>query len=72
MQASGAMALLTLDIAYGVLAASIVLGDIGVALRTLLSPDSGGTLDLNVLTEILLRFLCVLGLGPAWKRRKEK
>src|SRR5271157_914792 len=63
MQASGTVTLLTLNIAHGVLASPIVLGHLGVTLRTLITADFRCTLDFYVLGEILMLFFRGPGLG---------
>lgn len=67
VQASGSVALLAVDLAQGVLAAAIRLGDLAVTGGALIGPDFGGTLDLNVLAEVLSLF-DGLGLGRGEKR----
>jgi len=71
METSGSMALLAADLAEGVLAAAISLGHLAMTGRALIGPDFGGTLDLNVLAEIL-RLFGGLRLGRAEKRGGEE
>ena len=72
VQASGAVTLLTVDFAQRVRAAAIVFGRFGVTLRTLIFADFRGTLDFDVLAEVLLRFVAGLGLGLAENRRSDE
>ena len=71
VQASGTVTLLTLDIADGVLAPPVALADVCVTLGTLIRAYFGGTLDLNVLAEILRRS-GGLGLGRSEERGCEE
>jgi hypothetical protein len=72
VQASGAVTLLTLDVAQGMQAATVGLGDVGVTLRALVDADFCRSLDLDVLGEILLLFFGGLGLRLTEKRRYEE
>jgi len=72
MQAARPVALLAIDLTQEVRTPAIILGDLGVTLRTLIVTNFGGSLDLNVLAEVPVLLVGTLGLGLTQNPRHEK